>query len=427
MSKRTEHDPSLVLDPEQARRLARALQSNPKLTPEAEAELQRRAEESRATLPPKPAAWSPGGANLFSGVVAGLFALLVMMTGEAQAQLCAATCLDVETLGAATVHDQETGTATMYDSCTYTDCACTDTDADSDPVWICCNVSTQHGWGSFGDGCASYSAGEVIVYGVDGAEPAPIPEPKEPTWSLVEWLGDLFRQAPEHSDHGGVILVDIWPEWHTRDAGLTQGEWGALLEAWGALATEDGADDTPTPDDPTEKLLEQVGWRSGGPLQVGGDDPTPSETPTDAPVEATPEPLVCPPGETPTLFGLCLGWWTPFGDWRTTEDACVVEVIDQPVSVENPNGTQAAYLGGCETVTCPGAEPVTECCTGENVFGAQTCETVDPNAELTPYDPPESIWEALEWLLTLPGSGEVPAGWEGPWRFYLFTSATEGR
>jgi hypothetical protein len=398
--------------------------------------------------------------------LAGLFALLVMMTGQAEAQLCAATCLEVETVGAATVQDQETGTATMYDSCTYTDCTCTDTDASADPVWICCNVSTQHGWGSFGEGCVSYSAGEVIVYGMS-ATPAPIPEPGDLSWSLLDWLGDLLRETPEHDDHGGVVLVDLWPEWHTREAAkLVDGggniEWispresrpsftvADLFEAWGMFSTEDGADDpTPTLDDPSEREefteYNPLGTKYRGasievpplvlyePAQPPTPEPTPEGTPTAAPVEPTP--AVCPPGTSPMFGGLfCLDYWTPGGDWRwgllaepDLKEACVVEVIDQPVSVENPDGSSAAYLGGCEVETCPGAEPVTTCCTSKSLTGHVVCQTVDPAAELYPYEPPGSIWTALEWLLTLPGSGEVPAGYEGPWKFYLYTSATEGR
>lgn len=278
------------------------------------------------------------------------------------------------------------------------------------------------------------------------------------------------RQTPEHGDNGGLVLVDLWPEWQTRQASkLVDGggniEWispresrppftvADLFHAWGMYDTEDGTDDTPTLDDPTERdgyvehnplgteyrgvaLIEVPPLVWYEPAQPPTPEPTPSETPTAAPVEPTP--AVCPPGTTPMLGGiLCLDYWTPGGDWRVDwsvepdlspeSSPCVVEVIDQPVSVEYPDGSSAAYLGGCEVETCPGAKPVTTCCTGESLTGHVVCQTVDPAADLYPYEPPATIWDALEWLLTLPGSGEIPAGYEGPWRLYLYTSATEGR
>jgi hypothetical protein len=62
-----------------------------------------------------------------------------------------------------------------------------------------------------------------------------------------------------------------------------------------------------------------------------------------------------------------------------------------------------------------------------SLSGHVTCQTIDPTSDLYPYEPPATIWDALEWLFTLPGSGEVPAGYEGPWRYYLYTSASDGR
>lgn len=367
----------------------------------------------------------------------GLFALLVMMTGEARAQLCAATCLDVETLGAATVQDQETGASTMYDSCTYTDCTCTDTDATSDPVWICCNVSTQHGWGSFGEGCASYSAGEVIVYGVEGGQPAPIPEPGEPSWSLLDWLGDLLREMPEHSEHGGIDFGNLWPEWEQpRQAGRPRGGW----------VFSDAEPPEPTyPPDPT-------------PPGECGDSGYTWVCPKSAPY---PEGCVCmgPDGREagrPTLeeFAAYLhatGWYdtedntdneptptlddpTERIDWSVEPDlapesqACTVETIDQPVSVQDEDGSGAAYLGGCTVVTCPGEDPVTECCAKANWAGVQTCQVIDPTSDLYPYTlPPSSLDDILDFFIDLEDAEGVPAGYEGPWRYYLYTSATDGR
>lgn len=387
----------------------------------------------------------------------GLFALVCLVPGVGMAQLCGAECVELQAVGAATVQDQETGESTMYDSCRLVECAileggggaCADAAGEVTVTWQCCQNSTIHGWGSFeASRCEVLDPDDVIVYGVEGGQPAPIPEPGEPSWSLLDWLGDLLLvDWSTEPDLRGIVLVDLYPEWQTRprggwvfsdaeapeptptyppdptpagecgDSGYTwvcpksmpypegcicmgpdgrapklvdgggniewisprEGgrptlqEFAALLEAWGVMDTEDGADDpTPTLDDPSEKLIEQIGW-------------------------------------------------------RTTEDPCVTEVIDQPVSVQDEDGSGAAYLGGCEIVTCPGAEPVTTCCTGESLSGNVTCQVVDQSSELYPYEPHTSIWEALEWLLTLPGSGEVPAGYEGPWKFYMFVSATEGR
>lgn len=403
----------------------------------------------------------------------GLFALLVM-TGEARAQLQPAECDTLATVGAATATETATGESTMYDSCRLVECEFTEDGEDVVELsWQCCQVSTHHGWGSFPDtaACAVLDPDDFSVYGMDDALPAPIPEPGDLSWSLLDWLGDLLRETPEHDNNGGLVLVDLWPEWHTREAAkLVDGggniEWispreagrplediRGLFEDLGMFDTEDGADDpTPTLDDPSERegFVEHnpLGTEYRSPaievpplvwvehVQPPTPEPTPSETPTAAPVKPTP--AVCPPGTTPMFGGLlCLDYWTPGGDWRVDwsvepdlspeSSPCVVETIDQPVSVENPDGSSAAYLGGCEVETCPGAEPVTTCCTGESLTGHVVCQTVDPAAELYPYEPPATIWEALEWLLTLPGSGEVPAGWEGPWRYYLFTSATEGR
>lgn len=114
--------------------------------------------------------------------------------------------------------------------------------------------------------------------------------------------------------------------------GLTFSEFAELLGGLGVFNTEDGADDpTPTLDDPTER----DGYVEHNPLGTDSrsvpaievpplvwvehvepptPEPTPEGTPTSAPVEPTP--AACGPGETPTVFGLCLGWWVPGGDWR---------------------------------------------------------------------------------------------------------------
>lgn len=341
----------------------------------------------------------------------GLFALVLCAPGVGLAQLCGATCLDLETLGAATVYDQETGASTMYDSCTYTDCTCIGDDVESDPSWVCCNVSTQHGWGSFGEGCVSYAAGEVIVYGTEGSAPAPIPEPGDLSWSLLDWLGDLLlvdwstepdlREVTDHSDHGGIILVDLWPEWQApREGRPTLSEVSALLEAWGMFDTEDSTDGeaTPTLEDPSEfvehnplgtecRLLYQAEWRGGSPLQTEDDDPTPSETPTAGQVEATPEPLPCPPGTTPAFGGLlCLGYWTPGGDWREVEHGTPCGQEGEPACPGAPHPQQEP----CE----PAKEPCASGC----------CWPIGH----TP-DGDDGGWDA-------PLPREVPAGYEGPWR-----------
>lgn len=285
-----------------------------------------------------------------------------------------------------------------------------------------------------------------------------------------------LREIADHSEHGGIILVDIWgpdrkaggprggwvlgdfepPEDETptyppdphpfpecpegdvwtcpkgqpfpegcvclmwpdgRGAKLIDGggniEWispreadrppftvADLFETWGMFDTEDGADDTPTLEDPTEKLIEQIEWRGGVPLQTEGEDPTPRETPTAGQVEETPEPTpaVCPPNTTPTLFGLCLGWWSPFGDWREIEGG----------------GTPCGQQG---EEPCPGApHPQPDPCEpGTRPCASGCCTPIGHQP-----DGDDGGWDALP-------PREVPAGYDGPWRYFVFTSATEGR
>lgn len=182
----------------------------------------------------------------------------------------------------------------------------------------------------------------------DGEEP---PLPPSGCWTTPSGQrlcpGEDGRELPEHSDHGGVILVDLWPEWHTREGDRpTVEQIEAYMHASGWFATEDGEDDTPTLDDPSE--------RGGAPLGTEDEDPTPDDgTPTAGQVEAptaTPAPLPCPPGTTPAFGGLvCLGYWSPFGDWREVDWSIEPDLKDEP-------------CGGKGQPPCPGAPlPVPPC------------------------------------------------------------------
>ncbi len=228
----------------------------------------------------------------------------------------------------------------------------------------------------------------------DGEEP---PLPPSGCWTTPSGQrlcpGEDGREVVDHSEHGGIILVDLWPEWQEPREGDRPPVTSVsdLLHAWGMYATEDGVDDpTPTLDDPTEKLLEQIGWRGGSPLGTEDEDPTPDETPTAAPVEATPEPTpaACPPNTTPAFGGLfCLGYWTPGGDWREVEGG----------------GTPCGQEG---EPACPGApHPQPDPCeSGTRPCASGCCWPIGH----TP-DGDDGGWDA-------PLPREVPADYEGPWR-----------
>ena len=228
-------------------------------------------------------------------------------------------------------------------------------------------------------------------------DPHPFPECPE---------GDVYVCPKGQPFPEGCVCL-MWPD--GRSAKLVDGggniEWispreadrppftvADLFETWGMFDTEDGADDTPTLEDPSE--------RGGVPLQTEGEDPTPSETPTAGQVEATPEPTppACPPNTTPAFGGLfCLGYWTPGGDWREVEHGTPCGQDGEPACPGAPHPQQEP----CE----PAKEPCASGC----------CWPIGH----TP-DGDDGGWDA-------PLPREVTAGYEGPWKFYLFTSATEGR